>query len=149
MSGIQTHLKYDRETTMQNLAQSTDRNINYDFLRSKFENYPTSHIVSTCDGKFLNVECTTCDINKDAMTNTFDNIDYRISIENELNGQTRLLSGGDANKHRPAFIDGKSLESKRIVEPRLCERTIAPTNMKKFTSPYPEKYNKKLFKMEQ
>jgi len=140
MSGIQTNLKYDVNTTVQNLVQVTRKHLNYDFVTEKYENYPNSHIVSTCDGKFLVAECNTCNANQGSMTNTLQNLNYRIGLENDLLGKTRLLSDCDADKYLPYYAKDPNAENpyKAIVQPLLCERQIVPTNMKPFNSPFPD-----------
>lgn len=140
MSGIQTNLKYDVNTTTQDLVQVTRKHLNYDFLLNKYENYPISQIVSTCDGKFLVAECSTCDANKGSMTNTLQNINYRVEIENDLLGKTRLLSDCNSDKYLPYYAKDPNTENpyKSIVQPLLCERQIVPTNMKPFKSPFPD-----------
>lgn len=139
MAGIQTKLPYDQNTTLQNINQSTSKHINYDFLIGKFENYPTSQIISTCDGKFLITDCSVCNANQGSMPNTLDNLEYRIALENDLLGKTRLLSGCDSNKYSPYYAKNSNAPDpyKPITQPLLCERQIVPTNMKPFTSPLP------------
>ena len=139
MSGIQTNLKYDLNATTQNFLQVTRKHLNYDFFTNKYENFPKSQIVSTCDGKFLVAECTTCNANEGSFTNTLDNLEYRITVENDLLGKTRLLSDCDATKYSPYYAKDPDAKDpyKVILQPRLCERQIVPTNMKPFTSPFP------------
>jgi hypothetical protein len=140
MSGLQTNLKYDQNTTFQNLVQITRQHLNYDFFQPKYENYPQSQIVSTCDGKFLVADCVVCDANQGSMTNTLQNLTYRLDVENDLLGKTRLLSGCDTDKYLPYYAKDANAPNpnKAIVQPLLCERKIVPTNMKPFTSPFPD-----------
>jgi hypothetical protein len=138
MSGLQTQPMYDANATTQKLVQITSINQKHNYLLNAYENYPTTNIVSTCDGKFLNVSCEVCDANKGSVTNTLENIDYRISVDNELRGTTVLLSDFDGDKYRPYYADGKENPYKPVVQPLLCERSINPTNMKPYASAYPD-----------
>jgi hypothetical protein len=138
MSGLQTQPMYDANATTQKLVQTTSINQKYNYSLSFYENYPTTNIVSTCDGKFLNVACESCDLNKGSMTNTLENIDYRINVDNELRGTTVLLSDYDGDKYIPYYANGKENPYKPVVQPLLCERSINPTNMKPFVTAFPD-----------
>jgi len=149
MAGIQNNLMYDEKTTQQDTNQSTALYRNYFFLKDAFENDLTTNTLSSCDGKFAHLECNMCKFNEDTMTNTRENIAYRIEVENDLQNTTRLLSGSDATKYIPCFArEGKegrcdNLNNKGdyqcgkyvgLRQPFLCDRLIAPTNMRQFKS---------------
>lgn len=138
MSGFNSQLMYDVCATEQAIAQSTKQFINYDFAIEKFENRPSNGLVSTCDGKFVHIECDKCDYNKDLLENTRSNIDYRITAENDLLGLTRLSSKCDGQRYTPCYVQQVSdcAKWKPIAQPLLCDRSIVPTNMRQFSSAF-------------
>lgn len=148
MSGYQTNLRYDVCATQQAIEQSTATFRNYDFLLAKFENTLASNTVATCDGKFAHVECKACKANDGTMSNTLENLNYRIAAENDLLGLTRPLSKCDSLKFQPCYIQdcnnkcnkngdtSNCANHKTITQPLLCDRAINPTNMKPFASPF-------------
>ena len=147
MSGIQGRIIYDECATIQTINQSTKLFKNYDFELYQYENTLKTNTMATCDGKFAHVECNLCNVNQGTLTNTLENIDYRINLENDLIGITRLNTGCDINKYKPCYINNKiddKIDNKinnnecdkyrSIYQPLLCDRSIVPTNMKPFVS---------------
>lgn len=148
MSGYQTNLRYDVCATQQAIEQSTAPFRNYNFLLAKYENTLTSNTVATCDGKFAHIECNACKTNEGTTTNTLENLDYRISAENDLLGLTRPTTKCDSLKFQPCYIkdcdnkcndntDASSCDGQKVItQPLLCDRSINPTNMKPFTTAF-------------
>ena len=132
MAGIQTQLRFDECASIQAIKQSTAPFKNYNFLLPKFENTLTSNTLATCDGKFAHIECKVCRFNDGTMTNTRANLGYRVPVENDLLGQTRLWANCDSLKYRPC--DRRTCTHKVVSQPLLCDRLVAPTNMKQYAS---------------
>lgn len=139
MAGIQTQPRFDVCATVQSINQSTRQFRNYDFLLPKFENTLSTNTLATCDGKFAHIECKACKYNDGTMTNTRQNLDYRIPLENDLLGQTRLWGNCDNLKYRPCNVDRcncnkSTCNYKALNQPLLCDRSVNPTNMKQYAS---------------
>lgn len=140
MSGISTHLRYDECASMQDVAQTTSRFRNYDFLIDKFENRKSSNTGAKCDGKNPHIECGSCKVNDASMDNTRDqSLRYRLDAEGDLLGLTRQNTLCDSGKYVPCNYKGDASSCamwKTIAEPRLCDRSIVPTNMKPYASAF-------------
>jgi hypothetical protein len=148
MSGYQTQSMYDENTTKQDLVQITSISNSYNYFLPMWENRPVTDKLGTCNGKFVHVECELCKENENVMTNTLENLDYRIDTENDLSGRTRILSKWDGSKYVPCYAsNGCTKETnttnektnpcdsiKPIAAPLLCDRFVNPTNMRQYSS---------------
>lgn len=93
--------------------------------------------------------CFTCSANNNSIKNDWSSIELRVDIESDLK-QSRLLSHCPAQKKLPCeFVSSSDLSVKKmspyennygvdfcnspaIVNPRICERHINPSNVWKF-----------------
>ena len=139
MTGYMTNLMYDTSASMQELAQATKRFREYDFLVEKYENRKSTNTVATCDGKFAHIECNACKANDGLMDNTRKaSLEFRLNVEGDLFGLTRPFTLADNGKYVPCNFknDNSCAQNKPISQPRVCDRAVAPTNMKPYSSPF-------------
>jgi len=140
MSGYQANLISDSCFLEQQAKDSTKLFNNRDFQRYAYENSMNTNLLATCDGKYAHIECKACKFNDGSITNTIDNLKYRVEIENDLMGIERLNTKCDSNKFKPCYADNCSKGNngcsyiKSVNQPLLCERAIVQTNMRPFTT---------------
>jgi hypothetical protein len=80
-----------------------------------------------------NDKCYSCNLNKEAtLSNIPENFMKITEIDNNLKGITRHLTYCNDKKFQGCFKDSEECKNNIIVNPQLCNREIAPTNMKKF-----------------
>jgi hypothetical protein len=82
-----------------------------------------------------NEQCFICNLNNEAtLDKTPDNFMKITEIDNNLKGLNRNISYCNDKKFQGCFDNNNSDECKNniIINPQLCNREVAPTNMKKF-----------------
>ena len=134
MSGHHSNLIADSCFLIQQANDSTKIFNNRDFQRYAYEN------VKEIYDKGNNIRCGECTTSPNCISNTLDNLNYRVNIENDLIGIDRHNTKCDNNKFKPCYADNCSSDMnkcsylKSVSQPLLCDRVIVQTNMKPFNS---------------
>ena len=82
-----------------------------------------------------NEKCFICNLNNEAtLEKTPENFMKITEIDNNLKGLNRNITYCNDKKFQGCFNNNNSDECKNniIINPQLCNREVAPTNMKKF-----------------
>lgn len=136
MAGFNSRFLYDQCTFDQNLRSSTEP-CRYQLVVDKFENNNMGIQKDPCIKGPTNYSCKTCDINSTAnIESTWDTIGIRTDIESDLlvlnlpNSRCVDIKyhpcGNLCNK--PNCV--KKCPNPIIVNTRVCDRNIVPTNNK-------------------
>jgi hypothetical protein len=135
MSGIFTRPQYDDCYPDEYLKMNKPA-YNYSF----FLGYNVSPTMKTNMKACINNDneddkCFVCNLNNDAtLDKTPENFMKITEIDNNLKGLNRNITYCNDKKFQGCFGNNNSDECKNniIINPQLCNREVAPTNMKKF-----------------
>jgi hypothetical protein len=135
MSGIFSRTQYD-DCYHDEYQKINKPQINHALFLNYHVNPNMKANMNVCvHNKIEKDNCFICNLNSSAtLDKTPDNFPKITDIDSNLKGIDRQLSYCNDKKFQGCFNDNKSAECTNnvIVNPQLCEREVAPTNMKRF-----------------
>ena len=137
MSGIFTRPQYDdcypdEYTKMNKPAHNYSFFLGYNVSPAMKTNMK---VCTNNDNESSNDRCFVCNLNNEAtLDKTPENFMKITEIDNNLKGLNRNITYCNDKKFQGCFNNNNSEECKNniIINPQLCNREVAPTNMKKF-----------------
>lgn len=133
MSGIFSRTQYD-ECYFNEYKKINEQNYNYSLFLDYNVNPNMQTNMNVCMHNNINKNnCNVCNLNKDAtLDKTPDNFKKITEIDGNLKGINYQLSYCDNKKFKGCFTESEECANNIIINSQLCDREIAPTNMKKF-----------------
>lgn len=135
MSGIFTRPQYD-DCYPDEYLKLNKPSYNYSFYLGYNVSPSMKTNMKVCmQNESSNEKCFMCNLNSEAtLDKTPENFMKITEIDNNLKGLNRNITYCNDNKFQGCFNNNNSDECKNniIINPQLCNREVAPTNMKKF-----------------
>ena len=134
MSGIFTRPQYD-ECYPDEYLKMNKPSQNYSLYLDYNVSPAMKANMKMCIDNDDNGKCFICNLNNEAtLDKTPDNFMKITEIDNNLKGLNRNISYCNDKKFQGCFNNNNSEECQNniIINPQLCNREVAPTNMKKF-----------------
>lgn len=135
MSGIFSRTQYD-ECYSDEYKRINEPASNYSFYLGYNVNPNMKQNMSVCVDNIIKYNnedqnCYICDLNNEAtLDNTPKNFMKITEIDNNLKGINKHLTYCNEKKLKESLKDIEKNDI--IINPQLCDRVVAPTNMKKF-----------------
>jgi hypothetical protein len=135
MSGIFTRPQYD-DCYPDEYLKMNKPSFNYSFYLGYNVSPSMKTNMKVCmHNESSDEKCFMCNLNSEAtLDKTPENFMKITEIDNNLKGLNRNITYCNDKKFQGCFNNNNSDECKNniIINPQLCNREVAPTNMKKF-----------------